>query len=170
MPGRIARVSCARCRAPLGAPAASCGSCGERLLRDCPGCGEEMPASASACVGCERISPTPWARVALAAGIRRRAGLAWTLFAFGLGLMLLAFALSWARLALCGAGTLGQVAGVCLLAQAKGRGGAWGLLGLLSLAGMVVVILIPGRCLHCGAVVTLRAAECAECSSPVLAL
>jgi hypothetical protein len=56
------------------------------------------------------------------------------------------------------------VAGLAIYARMRGQSPWLGLLGLLSCLGMVVLVLLPKKCQHCGA--TTKGATCAACGAP----
>jgi len=52
-------------------------------------------------------------------------------------------------------------------ARAKGRSGAWGLLGLGCVFGLVALYFLPSRCLYCGRLEPRRLLRCPGCGAPV---
>jgi hypothetical protein len=69
---------------------------------------------------------------------------------------------SGALLALVGTGVF--VAALSLHAQMRNRSGWWGLLGVLSCLGLVILLILPKRCHHCNAVT--KGQTCALCGAP----
>ena len=56
------------------------------------------------------------------------------------------------------------VAGLTLYARMRGQSPWFGLLGLLSCIGMVVLVLLPKKCHHCRA--RIKGTQCAACGAP----
>ena len=65
------------------------------------------------------------------------------------------------------AGTVLLIVGLAFNARLKGRSGWWGLMGLLSCIGLLVLCFIGKKCPHCGKESSYRARECLECQSPM---
>ena len=63
---------------------------------------------------------------------------------------------------LVGTGML--IYGLSLYARMRNRNPWWGLLGLLSCLGMVILLLLPKKCHNCGA--TTKGKTCDECGAP----
>lgn len=61
-------------------------------------------------------------------------------------------------------GSAAFVTGLVLYAQMRGRSGWWGLLGLLSCVGLLVLLVLPKYCHHCGRVA--KGSECSHCGAP----
>jgi hypothetical protein len=59
------------------------------------------------------------------------------------------------------------VVGLIFNARWKGRNGAWGLLGLLSCIGLLILYLIPKYCRHCGNQSSYRVNKCPACDAPM---
>ena len=73
-----------------------------------------------------------------------------------------------------GAALLIRLIGVVLLivglvfnARWKGRNGAWGLLGLLSCIGLLILYFIPKQCHHCNTKSSYRTSKCPKCEAPM---
>jgi hypothetical protein len=65
-------------------------------------------------------------------------------------------------LTLLGAATL--VYGLSLYARMRNQSAWWGALGLLSCLGLVILLLLPKRCHHCGA--KTKGKTCDKCGAP----
>lgn len=76
-----------------------------------------------------------------------------------------AAALGGLGIALFGTGLL--IAGLAFSARVKGRSGWWGLLGLLSCLGLLVLYFIPKLCSHCRSSVSYSKNQCPNCEAPV---
>jgi hypothetical protein len=61
-------------------------------------------------------------------------------------------------------GTVLLIVGLTFYARMRGRHPAWGMFGLLSLVGMIVLLVLSKNCLRCGA--RVRAVSCATCGAP----
>lgn len=64
-------------------------------------------------------------------------------------------------------GTVLLIVGLGFAASAKGRKMAWGLMGLLSCIGLLVLYLLGKRCLHCGTPDSRTAEKCVQCGTPM---
>jgi hypothetical protein len=61
-------------------------------------------------------------------------------------------------------GAAALVGGLAFYARMRGRDAWWGLLGLLSIVGLVILYILPKRCHHCGA--TAKGKVCSACGAP----
>lgn len=110
--------------------------------------------------------------------IRKRYRL-WKIVTFALmtaGFVLLWTGQSWSRSlkidrnvrALMLVGSFGfAMTGAALYARMKGRSVWFGLLGLLSCIGYLILLFLRKSCHHCGRTAGPFAGECAECRAPV---
>lgn len=64
-------------------------------------------------------------------------------------------------------GTILAVFGLSEYAKMKGRHRAWGLVGLLSLIGLLILYLLPPICRRCGTKNSYSNERCSECQAPV---
>ena len=71
------------------------------------------------------------------------------------------FALVWV------AGILLFTIGMVFYARMKGRGGAFGLFGLLSCLGLLILHFFPKACHNCRKHASYRVKECASCGAPM---
>jgi hypothetical protein len=62
------------------------------------------------------------------------------------------------------AGTALLIYGLSLYARMRSQSPWFGLFGLLSCIGMIVLLFLPKKCMHCGQKV--KGAECAACGAP----
>ena len=69
--------------------------------------------------------------------------------------------------ALQGLGGLLLIGGLCFYASMKGRNPAWGLFGLLSCIGLIVLAVIGKICRNCQTACRYNATECPTCHAPV---
>ena len=76
-----------------------------------------------------------------------------------------AAALGGLGIALIGTGLL--IAGLAFSARVKGRSGWWGLLGLLSCIGLLVLYFVPKICSRCRSSVSFSKNQCPNCEAPV---
>jgi hypothetical protein len=63
---------------------------------------------------------------------------------------------------LVGGGLL--IAGLTFYARMKGRSGWWGLMGLLSILGLIILAVLPAHCHNCGQ--TVKGNRCKQCGAP----
>jgi hypothetical protein len=49
----------------------------------------------------------------------------------------------------------------------RGRSPAFGLLGLLSCIGLLILYFLSKKCLHCGTSHSYRVKECTSCGAPL---
>jgi hypothetical protein len=59
------------------------------------------------------------------------------------------------------------IVGMFFYARMRGRGWAWGLLGILSCLGLLILYFLPKHCRNCDASASYRARECGKCGAPV---
>jgi hypothetical protein len=59
------------------------------------------------------------------------------------------------------------IAGLVCYALMKGRGGAFGLLGLLSCLGLLILHFLPKACHNCKASASYSAKQCRDCGAPM---
>jgi hypothetical protein len=59
------------------------------------------------------------------------------------------------------------IVGLVFNARWKGRHGAWGLLGLLSCLGLLVLYFISKSCHHCNTHSSYRVNKCPDCDAPM---
>jgi hypothetical protein len=64
-------------------------------------------------------------------------------------------------------GVILLIAGLTFYAKMRGRNGAFGLLGLLSCIGFLILYFLSKRCLHCGTSHSYRTKECGACGAPL---
>ena len=63
-----------------------------------------------------------------------------------------------------GLGTLLLIWGLTYYARMRGQSAWWGLLGLLSCLGMVLLLLLPKECHNCGQ--RAKGSTCGNCGAP----
>lgn len=177
--------ACPVCKEQIGDTAKRCPICSAELLKNCPFCAEEIQASALRCRFCQTdLASPPRAGLPGSAGshvdaeviradIKSKNLLS---FVFGVpGLVLQGVGSSMARSGVdAGLGLLLQLAGGCLLiiglgfyARMKGRNGAWGILGLLSCLGILILAFIGKGCRKCGTIGSYSSTSCGACGSPM---
>lgn len=59
------------------------------------------------------------------------------------------------------------IAGLVCYARMKARSGWWGLLGLLSCLGLIILHYLPKNCHNCGKGASYSAKSCSSCDAPV---
>jgi hypothetical protein len=64
-------------------------------------------------------------------------------------------------------GALLFLIGMFFYARMRGRGWAWGFLGLLSCLGLLILYFLPKHCRNCQTSASYRARDCAKCGAPV---
>jgi hypothetical protein len=108
------------------------------------------------------VPPTAEQSAAIAATIVRLNNWGLIFGVVGLGLQSFGGASGNRLLQLAGAGVL--VVGLGFYAKMRGREAWWGLLGLLSCLGLLVLYLLPKSCHHCHA--TTKGKVCSVCGAP----